>query len=192
MGGKKKSSKRLELIPHPRGDQRFKGRKLDSWWRRTGFPSCPSSLTVSVALWDACSWVTEREGRWEESISCIIGSRSIVTEKKTGVSLETSGCPCQRTTHQLDSRPHRNAHDTPGGGKREGREQNRRRQPTCWKGCGWRDSGEKVFTEGFQERLQDRCVGFLRAEARNSGQSQTATASRSGAPLWGLFIDLYL
>lgn len=53
---------------------------------------------MALASRDPCNWVTKRERRWEESISSIAGSNSIVA-KKAGVSLETPGCSCEQATH---------------------------------------------------------------------------------------------
>lgn len=80
--------------------------------KQTSLPACcysnifASSLKVALAPRDRCSWVTKREGKWEESISWNTGSYPIVI-KKAGVSLETLGYPCERVTHthrQSDSR----------------------------------------------------------------------------------------
>lgn len=58
-----------------------------------------SSLKVALAPRDPHSWVTKREGRWEESTSCIAGSYSIVI-KRAGVSSETPCCSCEWATHR--------------------------------------------------------------------------------------------
>ncbi|KAK5873619.1 hypothetical protein PBY51_018644 [Eleginops maclovinus] len=47
-------------------------------------------------------WVTKREGKWEETVSCIAGSGPIVI-KEAGVSSETPGCRQRKQSVRVNS-----------------------------------------------------------------------------------------
>lgn len=80
---------------------------------------------MALAPRDPRCWVTKREGKWEESISCIAGSYPIVI-RKAGVSSETPGCPCESATHTHKQSVTYNK--VIGGRKEEEQKQNRRGQ----------------------------------------------------------------